>query len=122
MKRRSALTDRPTVLLVGCLALLLLATTGSQCAKVTDPAKQGLTPEMTPEFAACVQACNQVAQEARAAELDLHIANIEACAGDPDCLAAEEERHEAVMEQIVLDMQGCKDGCQHEQGGGSGGE
>jgi hypothetical protein len=120
MKTRS---DRTSWLVIGCLALLLLATTGSQCAKVTDPAgTQGLAFQFSPEFAECIQGCNDVARAAREAENELHAANILACGGDPDCLEAEDERHVAVVEQITLDMQACKDVCQHEQGGGRGGD
>jgi hypothetical protein len=123
MKTRSPLINRTSWLVIGCLALLVLATTGSQCAKVADPAgTRGLDYQLSPEFAECIQGCNDIAREARSAENALHLENIKACGGDPDCLEAEEERHEAVLDQIVRDMQACKDVCQHEQGGGSGGD
>lgn len=122
MKTQNPLIDRTSWLVIGCLALLLLATTGSQCAKVTDPAGSPSSLQFSPEFAECIQGCNDIARGAREAESALHLANIKACGGDPDCLEAEEARHEAAMEQIVLDMQACKDVCQHEQGGGQGGD
>jgi hypothetical protein len=112
--------NRTRVTLAAGLLLAALAATGSTCSKVVDPAKQD--PLDLAGISDCVQDCNAVAAEARGAEQDLHVANVHACDGDPECLDAEEERHEAVMDQIALDSQVCKEACRHGQGGGSGGE
>jgi hypothetical protein len=53
-------------------------------------------------------------------EQDLHKANVDACAGDPTCLANEEARHEAAVAAIQDARKRCIDSC-HQQGGGQGG-
>jgi hypothetical protein len=65
----------------------------------------------------CVQQCNRDAKAKRDAENDLHKANETACHDDPVCLANEEARHEAVLDQIAAEQQQCNAGC-HRQGGG----
>ncbi len=123
MKRSIRMTGRAGVPLIAGLLLAAFAATGSQCSKVVDPAgKQDLSLELAGGVADCVRDCNAAAASARGAEQDLHVANVQGCEGNPECLAAEEARHVAVMEQIALESQACKEACLHEQGGGSGGE
>jgi hypothetical protein len=44
---------------------------------------------------------------------------LKACGDDADCRAAEEARHEAVVENIQARRRECVSGC-HRQGGGRG--
>lgn len=105
------------------MAMTILTLSGSQCSQVADRAVGADTRIGTEGggVSECVQACNELARAAREAERILHLANIEACAGDESCLEDEEARHEARMEEIAAQSQECKATC-HEQGGGSGGE
>ena len=68
----------------------------------------------------CVSNCAHEANTLMKTEQDLHKANVDACAGDPTCLANEEARHEAAVAAIQAGRKACMDGC-HEQGGGQGG-
>ena len=68
----------------------------------------------------CISNCAHEANAAMKDEQDLHKANVDACAGDPTCLANEEARHEAAVAAIQEGRKRCMDGC-HEQGGGNGG-
>ena len=67
----------------------------------------------------CISGCTQAANDAKKDEQDLHKANVDACAGDPTCLANEEARHEAAVEAIQVARQDCMNSC-HLQGGGAG--
>lgn len=105
------------------LAITILTLSGSQCSQVAD---RSVGPDNSTlgrgnEVAACVQACNEIAKDDRAAENDLHKANVEACDGNMTCLEEEEARHEARMDEIEAAMQMCKAPC-HEQGRGGGGQ
>ncbi len=116
---------RSLFLLVAGLAFFALAASEPQCARIGDrvAGPNGSTPDVKGGngVAECVQACVSAAQDARAAENDIHNANLESCAGDPECLAEESARHAAVMQQIAMDQQDCKAPC-HNQGGGHGGQ
>lgn len=67
----------------------------------------------------CIPDCAHSANDAMDAEKDLHKNNVQACGGDATCLANEEARHEAAVNQIQADRKACMDGC-HEQGNGRG--
>lgn len=112
----------------GILVLAVLTLSGSQCSQVSDRAvnPQGSEfgtggTEAERGAAACVQACNDLGRDLRREERNLHRENVRACNGDYDCLADEEARHEARMEEIASIVQACKAPC-HEQGRGSGGQ
>ena len=102
-----------------------LAAASWQCVPVDDqataPATLSTQGASGRGVAACVQACNEIAKDARADEKQLHKDNKEACGDNQECLDAEEDRHDAAMEQIAFEMQECKRPC-HSQGGGSGGQ
>jgi hypothetical protein len=124
--RSSVLGVRPSILVMTCMVFAFLATTGSQCARVEDPMKAGL--DIQAAAAGCIQDCNDAARVARSAEQELHSQNVNACLAIPPgdaraaCLEAEDERHDARMDQISEEQEACKDGCEHEQGLGSVGE
>ncbi|TPW14162.1 MAG: hypothetical protein FD129_1131 [bacterium] len=109
--------------ITAALAITILTLSGSQCSQVADRAvgPDSGTLDQAAEVAACVQACNESAKGDRDSEKQLHKANIEACNGDETCLAEEEARHEAQLDEINAEMQFCKAPC-HEQGGGTGGQ
>ncbi len=116
---KNSLSVRPSILVISCLFLVMLATTGSQCSRVEDPSKTDLQIQFVN---ACVQQCNATARAARDVEQVLHQSNVAACqALEPTsrgaCLEAEDERHEARMDEIADDQEDCKDACEHSQGG-----
>ncbi len=109
-----------------------LALTGSQCSQVSDRITSPSGSSGTGVngsgggVSACVQACNDAARTARDFERNLHKNNLEACkvlrGSERDaCMAAENARHDARMEQISMELEACKAPC-HEQGSGSGGQ
>jgi hypothetical protein len=105
------------------LAITILTLSGSQCSQVADRSvgPDSGTLGQGNEVAACVHACNDSAKDDRNIEQDLHKANVKACNGNPTCLADEEARHEARLDEIEAAMQQCKAPC-HEQGRGGGGQ
>ena len=116
---QNSLSVRPSILVVSCLFLVMLATTGSQCSRVDDPSKTDLQIQFVNS---CVQQCNATARAARDAEAVLHQSNVAACqALSPvsrgPCLEAEDERHEARMDGIADAQEDCKEACEHSQGG-----
>ena len=102
------------------LAFAAFGLSGSQCARVSDRATGPILEPNTVEYARCVKQCNDDAQAARRAELELFQLNMANCT-TAECKDAEEARHEAAMEQIDLDQEACKEAC-HEQGSGTGGQ
>ena len=75
--------------------------------------------------ASCIKGCNETALAQSRAEQETHHRAIEACQSLPEgpqrdeCLAAEEQRHEAAMELVAADRVTCHNGCYHEGAGGA---
>jgi hypothetical protein len=95
----------------------------SECTRVDNSVT---APDSTPALGAptrdeCIERCSRAARAAVIAEGELHEANLFECEGNPECIAAERERHIAVMLGIRADYRECVESC-HDQGGGSGGE
>jgi len=109
---------RIALLVVAAAAMTLLL---SQCRMVGDsviaPSPGVLAQKPTKD---CFRDCQDAFKAAQDVEQALHKANVKACNTDPVCLANEDARHMARMDQIAVDRQRCIDGCHH-QGGGSGG-
>ncbi|MBI3540149.1 MAG: hypothetical protein HY076_07735 [Candidatus Eisenbacteria bacterium] len=68
----------------------------------------------------CLIACQQDAQFQLNNENRLHEHNLEACNGDPTCIANENARDAAVIATIQAQLAQCQNNC-HQQGGGSSG-
>ncbi len=102
-----------TILLLAVFAFLALGI--SQCKLATDRVtglgvEAGLGP--------CIRQCAEDANAQLRDESVLHVANVQACADDPECLEQEEARHEAAVAQIQAGRDTCYERCHH-QGGGS---
>jgi len=67
----------------------------------------------------CISECAHRANDAMQVEQDLHKDNVKACSGNPACLAAENARHDAAVDQIQEGRKECMGNCHH-QGGGNG--
>jgi len=94
------------------LALLLL----SQCRMVNDRmvgVDVGLL-RTTP--AKCADQCQKNADKAVRLEARVHLTYVGACNGDPTCLADEDARHQAALQNIESQRQQCIADC-HNQGG-----
>jgi len=105
------------------LTFAAMGAMGSQCARVNDGT---VGPDSNPlaetgGVAQCVQACNDIARDARRVENDRFRAAMAACGRDSVCRVEEAARHEANIEQISDNQETCKGNC-HEQGGGGGGQ
>ena len=68
----------------------------------------------------CVHQCNKDFNMAHSEEVERHAAALQDCAGDTDCVHAENTRHHIRQLEIVRAMQNCKNGCYNEGGGGGG--
>ena len=106
------------------LALVVLSVTAmvvlTQC-KLTSDKVTGIDHRANQSnHGTCISNCAHEANARMKDEQDLHKANVDACAGDPTCLATEEARHQAAVDAIQEGRKRCMDGC-HQQGGGNGG-
>lgn len=106
---RAVLLVAATVFLVGAV---------DTCRMVTDDVLGSR--HTASETGNCISDCARTANDAMRVESDLHVANVQACKGDPTCLANEDQRHEAAVAAIQTQRKACQDNCRH-QGGGTGG-
>ena len=102
------------------LLLIALACSLTQCRMVGDGLVGPRLSRGTDDATTCATECVHVSNEAIRAESDRHVQAVHDCAGDEACLAAEEARHEAEVEQIQAARVACQDQC-HDQGAGRGG-
>ena len=100
------------------VAMVALAATLATCKSISDNVLSPRPPAT--ETASCVSDCAHAANDAIRVESDLHVANVQACKGDAQCLANEDARHQAAVNAIQAQRQRCQDNCHH-QGSGSGG-
>ena len=118
--------ERPKAPRIVLVTLCVIAVAAlSQCKMTPDKVtgveatlNQG-NPNKPENHGQCISNCQHVANDALKAENDLHSQNLNACNGNPGCIAAENARHDAAVNQIQANRQLCMDGCHH-QGGGSG--
>jgi len=123
MNRATQLLSRRARAVLLLAAGILIALTVSQCRMVDDrvlaPSVE-LSASNSSRSGACVTACSRTYADAMQAESALHTAAVQTCAGNPDCLLNESNRHEAAVARITANRKACMDNCHH-QGGGSGG-
>jgi hypothetical protein len=100
------------------VAAVALSGTLVTCKSVTDNVLGSRT--FASETANCVSACAHAANELMQNENKLHKDNVDACNGDPTCLAQEEARHDAAVDSIQEFRKRCQAACHH-QGSGKGG-
>lgn len=112
--RRVAGLATPAALLVIVLAAL------PRCRFVEDRLTGVSVGPSRNSTASCIVQCQVVANAGLRAESVVHVSRVKACGIDPGCLAAEEARHQAVVDSIQAARRACVVGCHH-QGGGSGG-
>lgn len=109
-------------LLLAAIGALAMGASSPQCARTTDtpltPAVRSLDSQAIEE---CLDGCVVDAKLQRTDEKLRHVAVVQACEDDEDCLASEEALHEQIMEEIAYANQVCKSNC-HNQGGGFGGQ
>lgn len=104
---------------LGLVALLgITAVTLSQCRMIDERLTGVEVTRVRP--GECIAQCAHAAAEALKIESERHVAAVQACNGDPVCLATEELTHEQNIMSIQTERKACQDGCHH-QGGGSGG-
>lgn len=59
----------------------------------------------------CVRECASAQNAALLRELDRYRRSLQACNLDRSCLLEQAALHEAILQEIVLDFQGCKTVC-----------
>ena len=107
---------------VGVLACAMALTIAS-CTQVGDSIT-GVTLSRT-ATSTCLGECRTEYNDATSAERKRHQAQDEVCKSLPsevrgECLAAEDDLHRSVMDQLKADLVDCQNNC-HRQGGGIGG-
>ena len=68
----------------------------------------------------CFQECNKDFDKGMKEEDKLHDKNVKACRRDPVCLALEQARHDAAVDQLKVGLRQCEQGCHHQGRGGGG--
>ncbi|MGH7732049.1 MAG: hypothetical protein ACRENJ_12460 [Candidatus Eiseniibacteriota bacterium] len=66
----------------------------------------------------CRAVCQDEFKARNQAESALHQQQVQACAGDPACLAGEQARHTAAVADSKAQRDACLNAC-HQQGGGT---
>ena len=106
---------------VGVLACAMALTIAS-CTQVGDSIT-GVTLSRT-ATSTCLGLCRGEYNDAISAERKRHQAMEDVCRSLPsedrtECLAAEDDLHRSILDQLKADLQDCQNNC-HRQGGGSG--
>lgn len=65
----------------------------------------------------CISQCAKVYADSNRVESELHVANMQACGGDPVCEALEAARHDEAVQRIVEGRRACMDECRYQSGG-----
>jgi len=103
---------------IGLAALLVTALfTLSQCRQVGDRLNGIDLSPLKNSVAKCIDKCQKAADQEMRMEDRFHASRVSACGGNAGCLAAEEARHTAAVQDIENRRQACIDNC-HAQGGG----
>jgi hypothetical protein len=68
----------------------------------------------------CISKCAKDYADSNRVESELHVANVQACGGDPVCEALEEARYEAAVQRISAGRNECFDNCRYQSGGAGG--
>jgi len=102
------------------LLLIALACSLTQCRMVGDELVGPRLSRGADDATTCAAECARTYNETIRAESDRHVQAVHDCAADEACLAAEEARHEAEVEQIQEARVACQSQC-HNQGAGRGG-
>jgi hypothetical protein len=92
----------------------------TQCVQVADPVAGSTAQQFATSTSDCFSGCGMTYAAGVQAQTTLHNTNVKACKGDPVCLALENARFQAAMNQLMTDATNCRNGCHH-QGGGTGG-
>jgi len=99
------------------LALLAASLSLTQCRMVADRIS-GANVDVFRRKDECLAACQEQFKARNMTEDALHQQNLAACAGDPDCIAAENARHDAAEADSKAIRDACMNGC-HQQGAGT---
>jgi hypothetical protein len=108
-------------LVVSALSFFALAASSPQCARTSETP---LAPSLGAQASdgACSQGCIDTFQQAKKAEQARFKEAMAACNGDEACRAAESATHDAIVEELTADKDGCIADCNHQQGTGTGGQ
>jgi len=112
---RSGHSSRARILLLLALVACSLALT--QCRMVGDRLT-GVNAVLLKAKSSCRTDCQDAFKARNQAEALLHVQRVQACGGNPACLAEEEARHEAAMRDSKAQRDACINAC-HQQGGGA---
>lgn len=104
--------------------VVLMASSSPQCARTSDStADVSLNPLAGPDpVKVCERDCKATARVATRDERKRHREASKACNGDALCHAEEDALHAAIVAEIEADELACIEACQHQQGGGVGGQ
>ena len=121
VEHKGSRMSRLVVAIAFIAGVIAIAASLSQCRLVEDRIT-GVerTPGSGSARSSCVADCNEQYKAGRKAENDRHRAALQACGDDKTCRKTEDELHEANLEQLVAQLQSCKQGCYNEGSIGGG--
>jgi hypothetical protein len=111
-------------LIVGVMAFFVMASSSPQCARSSDTdLGPGLQSLAGPDpVKVCERDCKADARYDTRVERKRHRLASKACNGDQQCHDEEDALHALILADIEETLNSCIAACQHQQGGGIGGQ
>jgi hypothetical protein len=108
---------------LAALTVFAMAASSPQCSRTADTSLgAGFEPAAADPVLACELGCKATYRAGLREERRRHRLADRACNGDEQCHLDEEALHQAILAQLVQDLNDCITACQHEQGGGGAGQ
>jgi hypothetical protein len=106
------------------MAFFVMASSSPQCARSSDTdLGTGLETLVGPDpVKVCERECKAEARLATRVERKRHRLADKACNGDQQCHDDEDALHALILADIAATEEACITACQHQQGGGIGGQ
>jgi hypothetical protein len=110
-RRRAALVFLGVLLATVALGL-------SQCKMVNENLTGVSLDRQKPDQ--CIAKCSKTLAQRIEVAGKVHVSHLRDCAGDPVCIALENARYEAVLQQLYANYRDCLGNCHHQGSGGGG--
>lgn len=104
------------------LLILFAAVALVSCEVARTPTDPVLSTQAKPVEIACKHDCDHLFRSWTHSERARHRLMIKNCGGDPVCLEFERLQHEDILALLDAEHVRCLDNCDHQQGGGGGGQ
>jgi len=102
--------------------LILIAAVALVSCEIATPADRVLQPQAQPAALACAHDCDHLFRSWTHSERARHRMMVKNCGRDAECLVFEAAQHDRIVALLVEQHAECLANCDHEQGGGTGGQ